>query len=613
MSQWHRNARYSLKHVVGAAGAAVVMVILGAGTGVGQGVASASPKVTTGNVATYALSVGETFTWILPLENQNAYEDWDSNIEGSMWLPLYFAGIGSKPGIDYHLSIGKKPVYSDQDKTVTVTMNPGFTWSTGAKVTSADVKFFFELLDAGKTKLGNYIPGEMPDDIASVTYPSPTQFVIHLKRSYNPAWFTGNQLTWIYPLPAQAWDRTSATGPVGTDASTAAGAKAVFNFLFKQSQDRHTYTTNPLWKVVDGPWVITSFDPVTFAASFSANSHYTGPTKPRLAGYKVRSFTTGTAELNALRSGSITFGTLPLSDLSEASYFKSHGYTVKPWRVFYNEDMELGYTSKTWGPLVKQLYIRQALQHVVTEHLYITKALHGYGLPDYGPAPDYPGSKYVSPTLRKDPYPYSISAAQKLLTDHGWSPGSDGIDVCKHPGTGSGKCGKGIAKGKKLSFSFMYSTGTTAFLAEVSAFQTAAKKAGIGITLNGQTENTMFSIGGTCPASPPCNWGILGYGAFMWDFGQYELIPAGGNQFGKGNYWSGGYYTAKATRLIQAAHEKPGLKYLYADENYLSKNVAALWWPVADYQVVVAKKSLQGWQNLSPYANFNPQAWYFSS
>jgi hypothetical protein len=39
-----------------------------------------SAKKSTGNVASYALPVGETFSWILPLENQANYEDWDSNM-----------------------------------------------------------------------------------------------------------------------------------------------------------------------------------------------------------------------------------------------------------------------------------------------------------------------------------------------------------------------------------------------------------------------------------------------------------------------------------------------------------------------------------------------------
>ncbi len=608
------------------AGAALTATVVGAGL-VGQTAASAStkthkssnatktskaPKVVSGGVPSYALTIGDHFTWILPLDNQVGYESWDINIERNMWLPLYWVGNGSHTGIDYARSIAKPPVYSNHDATVTVTMKPSFKWSTGATVTSNDVKFYFQLVDAGKKSLGNYLPGLIPDDIASVTYPSSSTFVLHLKHSYNPTWFTGNQLTWIYPLPVQAWDRTSLASPAGSAASTPGGAKQVFTFIFAQAKNRQTYSTNPLWKTVDGPFEISAYDSVTHAASFVTNTHYTGPAKPRIAGYKVLSFTTGTSELDALRSGTITFGYIPTGDVREIPYLKSRGYAVEPWPVFYDQVVELGYTSKTWGPLVKQLYVRQALQHLITENLYIKRAFSGYAIPDYGPVADYPSSKYVSPGIRKDPYPYDPQAAVKLLEEHGWVKGAAGIDVCEHPGTGAHECGKGISKGKKLSFLFMYATGTTAYFAAVSAFRTAARTAGIDVTLDGQSTTTMFSIGGVCP-SAPCKWGLIGYSGYMWTYGQYDVIPSGTSQWGKGNYWGGGYYTATAQRLIDAVETQPGLKPLYQAEDYLSKNLASLWWPLQDLKIVAVKKSLSGWQHLSPYGNFSPQTWFFTS
>ncbi len=618
LGRWGK--RWSKRRGTAAAGAVLMVAMLGIGL-VEPPAASAAakapdtakaPKVATGTMPSYALSPGDFFTWILPLEPESAYEDWDSNIEGDMWLPLYWAGKGSKTGIDYTQSIGKPPVYSNHDTTVTVTMKTNFKWSTGATVTSNDVRFFFQLIDVGKKKLGNYLPGLMPTDIATVTYPSPTTFVLHLKRSYSPTWFTGNQLTWIYPLPVQAWDRTAPTSPAGSAASTPAGAKKVFTMLFSQAKERQTYSTNPLWKTVDGPFEISAYNTATHEAQFATNSHYTGPTKPRIAGYKVYTFTTNTAELDALRSGVLTFGYIPFGDLKEISYFKSHGYAIKAWPVFYQQGIELDYSSKVWGPLVNQLYIRQALQHLVTESLYIKRTMGGYGIPDYGPIADYPGSTYVSPGIRKDPYPFSPQLAAKLLEAHGWAKGPGGVDVCKRPGTGPSDCGKGIAKGKTLDFKLVYTTGTTSFFAEVSAFRTAAGTAGVGISLDGQTLTTMYSTIGVCPSTPPCNWGLAAYSGFFWDYGQYELLPTGTQQWAKGNYWGGGYYTPKAQKLITAAATKPSLKSLYADENYLSKNVASLWWPLEDYEVAAVKKTLSGWQHLNPYANFVPQAWYFT-
>ena len=95
----------------------------------------------------------------------------------------------------------------------------------------------------------------------------------------------------------------------------------------------------------------------------------------------------------------------------------------------------------------------------------------------------------------------------------------------------------------------------------------------------------------------------------MPDDGQFELVPTGTQQWAKGNYWGGGYYTPQAQKLITAADTKPSVKSLYSAESYLSKNVASLWRPLEDYEVA-AVKALSGWQHLNSYANYVPQAWY---
>ena len=610
-----------------------MLAVAGAGLGAGlsSGLAAASStshraKPAAGGNASYSLLPGDNFTWIIPIESQQAYEPYQTNVEDEMYLPLLWFGTGSKTGINYKLSIAEPPVWSNGDKTVTIHMKHTFKWSTGSPVTAKDVEFCYELYQVGKSQIGNYLPGLFPDNVASVSYPGTYTVVIHLKKSFNPTWYTGNQLGWIYPLPVQAWDKTSASAKGSlANSSTAAKAKAVFTFVYTQAKDRHTYGTNPMWKAVDGPFVISSYDAVTHSATFARNTHYTGPTKAHLASYSIYSYTTATAELNALRSGKITFGYVPYSDLSQISYFKSHGYSIKAWPIFYNEVVELGYTSKTWGALAKQLYIRQALQHLITQKLYITRTLGGYGLQDYGPVANYPHSSYVSPAIRTDPYPYDPKTAAKLLTKHGWAKGAGGVVFCERPGSGARDCGKGIAKGRKLTFFTYYATGTTALFTQASAFKTVAKTAGIDIKLDGQTVTSIYSLAGLCVtpqqkvpktlATGSCKWGISLDALWFWNYGQYQLVPAGTGQWGKGNFYGGGYYSAKAQKLIDAVETAPaksGFAPLYKDEAYLSKQVPSLWWPLQDWQIVAAKKNLSGWQHLNPYANYMPQTWYYT-
>jgi hypothetical protein len=77
-----------------------------------------------------------------------------------------------------------------------------------------------------------------------------------------------NELSEIVPIPQKAWDKTSASSPVGNYDTTAAGAKAVYKFINSQATQERTYASNPLWGVVDGPWKLSAFSTVTGASTF---------------------------------------------------------------------------------------------------------------------------------------------------------------------------------------------------------------------------------------------------------------------------------------------------------------------------------------------------------
>jgi peptide/nickel transport system substrate-binding protein len=579
-----------------------------------SGSSPSSSRPQKGGTVVYAHEVGDTFSWIFPLPNQTNYEAWDFNTYYGMWRPLYFAGPDTGgPGINNKLSLAYPPVWSNNDTTITIRLR-NYKWSDGVPVTTADVKFFFELYDANKSAIGTYIAGDMPDNVRSIDYVSPTEFVMHLTHSFSPQWYEGNELTIIDPLPAQVWDVESLNGKVGNYAATRSGAKKVFAFLAAQAKELTTYQTNPLWKVVDGPWVISQYNPTTARTVVVPNTHYSGPDRPHLASVVYETFASDTAEIDALRSGELSFGFLPYSDLGLTGYFKSHGYSVVPWRTMYFQSGEFGYTSPTYGPLVRQLYIRQALQHLINEPLYLRATLHGYGQLTYGPVPNLPGSPYVSSAERIDPYPYSTSAARDLLAAHGWATksGSGGTMVCERPGTGSGECGAGIAAGRPLDILLMYTTGYPTLSAQVQAFVTAASGAGIHLALDPQSESTMFSIAGVCPPGP-CNYGIVLYSVYFWDFGQDDSYPTGGQIYGTGNYWGGGYVSSQANRLIALTHTTAGLQPLYNYENYISRQVAALWLPTWDDRIAVIKKNVGGALPLDVYGNPRPSRWYLTS
>lgn len=131
-------------------------------------------------------------------------------------------------------------------------------------MTSRDVEFYINLYKANRDDNCEYVRGRFPDNVASVAAPNASTLVLHLNASYDPEWFLYKELSQLVPLPL-AWDRTSLSQPAPTTDNghlpdtTTAGAQAVYKFLDAQSKDISTWTTSPLWTVVDGPWKLQSF------------------------------------------------------------------------------------------------------------------------------------------------------------------------------------------------------------------------------------------------------------------------------------------------------------------------------------------------------------------
>lgn len=604
---WHRGGRVA-RWAVASLAACLSLAACGT-TSPAKGAAPSGGTPVTGGTAVYAHEVGDNFTWIFPIPNATNLEAWDQNTAYDFWPQLYAPGVGTSPDVNEADSLAYPPVWSNGDTTVTVRLRR-YLWSDGTPVTTKDVKFFFQLYDANKSQIGTYIPGDLPDNVASVDYVSPTEFVLHLTHRVAPTWYLLNQLSLIVPLPAQSWDRTSMSSPAGSAASTPPGAKAVFTFLNKQSETVSTYATNPLWQVVDGPFRISAYNPATFQMTMVPNPRYSGTIKPRLSKVVMETFPSDTAELDALRSGQLDYGFLPYSDLALKGLLEREGYTVAPWIAEFNNYWELGYTSPVYGPLVRQLYLRQALQHLVDDPLFMKKVLHGIGALIYGPVPSLPGSKLVDSTERADPDPYSVAAARALLLAHGWrQTGPGGVMVCAHPGTGSGECGAGIAAGRQLQLLMIYMTGYPTMVAEAESFQSSAAQAGVKIVFEPESQTTMFSNGGVCPPGP-CNWGIVAYANYLWNYTQTDAYPTGGIYLQTGNYWGGGYSSPTADKLIAATHTEGGLAPLYAYENYVSRDIAGLWVPVRADRISVVKDTLRGWEPQQIFANPLPARWY---
>ncbi|MGH7642571.1 MAG: ABC transporter substrate-binding protein [Candidatus Dormibacteria bacterium] len=567
---------------------------------------------------TFALPQGVTPNYIFPFAPGSVSNNVDYlQFSPLLWRPLYFFGHGTQVGIDYKESVGEAPIYSNGGKTVTVNLNRKFTWSNGKPVTNRDVELWMNIFFAEKVNWLGYAQGSIPDDITSMSFPSsnPYQFSLTFNQAYSHLWILYNQLSQIVPIPQQAWDRTSSNGPVGNYDTSTAGASAVYNFLNSQSTKLSTYGSNPIWKTVDGPWQLQSFA-TTGAATFVPNQNYTGPGKPTIAKFEEIPFTSDAAEFDALRSGQLDYGYLPVQDISQKSYFTSHGYEVANWIDYGFNDFFLNFTNPTVGPIFKQLYIREAMQKLINQPEISKDIYHGEAYPTYGPIPTQPANPYTAKVGTQNPYPYSVSGAKKLLSSHGWTVHSEGIDTCSNPGTAADQCGAGIASGAQLNFTEMVATGSQPFLAEVEDMQSSWSSAGIKVSIKQEPEGTIFSNLISCSnGDEGCQWQMGNFGE-IGSTPTYspEYLPIGTQWFATGGGTNPqGYSSPEMDSLINAAGLSSNPSAIRAIGVYAAEQLPGLWEPNYPYQESVISKKLKGALPQNANLNVLPQYWSLSS
>lgn len=601
-------SRYRLLGAAGLATAALVVsacASAGAPPSAGHSSGGAAQK---GGTATFALPPGAVPDWILPfIDSAHSSIDNRNQFEYLMYRPLYFFGQNGQPIVNNSLSLAEPPAFSNGNKTVTITMKP-YKWSNGEAVTATGVEFWLNMMAAEKSHWAYYVPGGLPDNLSSWKVVSPTKIVLNLKTAYSPSWFTDNELSQITPLP-MAWDMTSATAK-GHCATKVSGCAAVWQYLYNQAKQVSTYGKSPLWKVVDGPWVLTSYQ-TTGQSVFKPNTSYSGPVKPKLSEFIETPFTTESAELNVLRSGQISVGYLPVTDLAQKSVIQSSGYNLNLWIDAGINYFPENFNNPTVGPIFRQLYFRQAFQHLINQPEYISKIFQNYASPTYGPVPIQPANPFVDSFEKANPYKFSVSAAKNLLTSNGWTVHAGGTSVCTKPGSGAGHCGAGVKAGAKLSFNLPYASGTTSLTQEMEDLKSVASQVGINLNLSQEPFDQVISSSVPCkPSQASCKWQFANWGG-GWSYSM-DHFPNGDLIFGTGagdNF--GSYSNPQTDKLIAESDHVPGT--ISKVEDFEAKDLPAIFMPKADYQLTEIKSNLHGVTPQEPTFNITPENWFFTS
>jgi len=546
-----------------------------------------------------------------------------------LYEPLYWFGDHKSTSVDYSLSIGNAPVYSDGDRVVTITLKH-YVWSDGEPVSARDVVFWINLLKANPDEWAAYVPGGFPDNVRSATVLNPTTVRLELNAAYNPVWYTYNELSQITPLPL-AWDRTSLAAAVPSPQgshlpdSTRSGAIAVYNFLNEQAGDIASYASSPIWSVVDGPWKLVGLTS-DGVATFVPNRHFSGPDKPHLAKFVELPFTSAAAEFSVLRAGSsvggpgvasssdqISVGYVPDNDLLQSRALRSQGYQLLDWYPFQFDYFEPNFNNPKVGPIFQELYFRQAFQHLVNQEGWIHAYYGGLGVPTYGPVPASPANPYADANASVNPYPFNIPAAQALLAGHGWKVVPDGITTCERPGTGPRQCGKGITAGERLDFTLIYPSGLPYTDDSMVNLQSTAKQVGIEITLKQVPPTTVTSTILSCsPTQAACSWELGQYGA-GWVF-EPDHYPSGEEIFQTGALGNVSNYSNPTTDKLIAATTKASASSaqaaLDAYQNQVQQELPNFWQP-SPGTLVSLQSNLHGFVP-NAYGFISPEEWYFT-
>jgi peptide/nickel transport system substrate-binding protein len=631
---------------VAVAGSMILMLAVGPVSSATGAANKAHVTVVKGGTATFAEPAGGSPNYIFPFAPFRYFSvDNLSQFQMLMYRPLFWFGNGSNPTINLGLSLANYPTFSGGGKTVTVTLK-NYVWSDGEKVDAQDVVFWMNFMKLEKGVWAGYVPGTIPDDVASIATPNSTTVVFKLTGSVNPYWWVYNELSQITPLP-MAWDVTAKHQKPGTQAcgkasygavavkSTSQGvvpangiAKncvAVFTFLSKEAgydpsnpkgsnNAFATYATNPLWQVVDGPWHLTYFSP-SGLLRMKPNPTYSGPVKPTLAVFEELPFTSATTEFNELVSGQVTYGYIPAEDITKPAPSPTKTgpnnprvaakFNLEPWYMWgisyfplnFNSVDDGGYA----GKIYRQLYFRQALQTLINQPLLIKKINKGYGVPTYGPVPVVPANSFVTKYEETNPYPYSVKNAEALLSSNGWTINPGGTDVCAD----ASKCG--VPAGTPLSFNMMYITGSAAVAETVAVEVSAWAQAGIHVTASAETFNTVYGTSTPCSGAS-CTWSMSWWGG--WSYAP-DYWPSGEDLFETGSASNAGSYSSATNdKLIKATNF--GTASLAQWENYAAKALPVIWEPSGVYTTSEIAKNLQGASPQNPLLMLTPENWYFT-
>src|SRR5579863_688139 len=569
---------------------------------------------------------GQTPTYIFPIAPGANTSTGTISLLSELYMPLYAGPTGAEPKVDESLSAANPLIFSDGGKTVTIPIKPGLKWSNGAPVDANDVVFWYYILSAAikesPANWGQFSPGLMPQNVKSISTKGKYDVVMHLTAAYNPGFFLNNNLSDtnnVYPMPSTSWNIDATGGPHLTNwVNNPAVDKKIYDYLNKEGSAVASFATNPLWKVGDGPFKLTSFSASNSSYTIVPNPTYGGTPKPIMSQVQVETFTGFTSELDAVRSGAVDVAVgIDPSQLAEAPALKGQGIDIYggPGWGWFGGIINFKDKTNDFNNVISQLYIRQAIDSLINQPAIIQGVYKGAAVPAYTEVPTAPISPYAPASASHPGYPFNPATAVSILKSHGWTVVPGGRSTCAKPGTGAGECGAGIPKGTPIAFVWANQpeavSTTGALEAEVVASE-AKSAAGIDITLQTKTFNFLtsnYNDQNPAAAKYTNDWGVNNYGGLFTDY--YPTAEGVWNVGGGFNL--GDFSDPMATSLMNQSVHSGSPNAIKVEARYIQTHPPVFFMPDYDYLLAVNVNKVagppDGWTSLTQQQWF-PQYWY---
>ncbi len=560
-----------------------------------------------GGSVTLACTPGVSPSWIFPFTPIEHYTVTNlQEFQVLMYRPLYWYGSDGSPGVDDERSLAEPPRWSADGRTVTVTLKP-WTWSDGAPLHADDIVLWMRLLEARKHHFGGYVPGCFPDNLTTFRAVNERSVSFTFDRAYSKRWVMMNQLSTITPLP-RAWDAEGClTEP--------AKAPAVWARLCADNEDREGWAHSPVWGVVNGPWRLDGCEDGIW--TFVPNAAYGGAGAPWLDAFALRTSASNAEVYERMAAGAageraIDVGFLAPEFVTEPATDPTRGgpnplgehYTLVPQMTFRINYLALNFNNPgVAGQILRQAYVRQALQSVMDQEWAIRSVYRGYAYPTTGPIPLLPDSDLISPRQRTQRFPFAVAAARRLLREHGWDVSTTPA-ICREPE----RAGAGIPAGTPLRLALRYATGYPALAAIMERFRADAARAGIELVLT-EAEQRVIADEDTT--------GAPGWELVCWN-GGWIYSPAG-HPTGEllfqsdANMNIGGYADARADELIARTLQSDALEELFAYQDFVAEQAPVIWMPNVPVRLLEVANDLRGVVPLNPFGMLTPEDWHYGT